>query len=256
MKEAIQILSYEQIEAFQKRGYLVLRNQLTAHDASVLRAECDRLLTLSEYTDPYNARVAYRHYPNNVKKIEKMDPVHDISPVMQALVNDERILGPLRDIYLDEPVLFKDKLIFKLPGADGYTMHQDAAYWQGFPMEGLISVMVAIDGATEENGGLELFPGYHDRFRSEVGVLRNMNEEEIAEIDASTGEIVETQPGDIILFHSFTPHQSGPNRSNVSRTQLFLTYSPSKNGQLYKAQYQHYKRYALKGKDLSLYHFR
>lgn len=134
-------------------------------------------------------------------------------------------------------------------------MHQDAAYWQGFPMEGLISVMVAIDGATEENGGLELFPGYHDRFRSEVGVLRNMNESEIAEIDASKGEIVETNPGDIILFHSFTPHQSGPNQSNISRTQLFLTYSPSKNGQLYKAHYQHYKRYALKGKDLSLYHF-
>ncbi|MBO9604830.1 MAG: phytanoyl-CoA dioxygenase family protein, partial [Paenibacillaceae bacterium] len=73
--------------------------------------------------------------------------------------------------------------------------------------------------------------------------------------DLSTGELVETNPGDIILFHSFTPHQSGPNTSNVSRKQMYLTYSPSKNGQLYKAHYQHYKRYALKGRDLSQYYF-
>lgn len=38
-------------------------------------------------------------------------------------------------------------------------MHQDASWWQGFPIEGLLSVMVAIDGATTANGGLELFPG-------------------------------------------------------------------------------------------------
>ncbi|TMV52818.1 hypothetical protein FE783_01055 [Paenibacillus mesophilus] len=59
--------------------------------------------------------------------MEKFDPLVDISPVFAALVWDESILSPLRDIYLDEPLLFKDKLIFKLPGMSGYTMHQDGA---------------------------------------------------------------------------------------------------------------------------------
>lgn len=254
MKQALNILTNEQIDSYNKNGYLVLRNVFSEAEAKVMQLECDRLLTPSPYVDSYNARVAYHTYAQG-QKIEKLDPVHDISPVLTALVRDERILAPLRDIYMDEPLLFKDKLIFKLPGTNGYTMHQDAAYWQVFPMEGLISVMVAIDGATKENGGLELFPGYHDRFRSEPGALRNMNAEEIAEIDLSTGELVETNPGDIILFHSFTPHQSGPNLSDVSRKQLYLTYSPSKNGQLYNAHYQHYKRYALKGKDISQYYF-
>ncbi|WP_127584942.1 phytanoyl-CoA dioxygenase family protein [Paenibacillus koleovorans] len=255
MKQALNILTNEQIDSYYKDGYLVLRNVFSEAEAKVMQLECERLLTPSPYTDSFNARVAYRNYPNDVVKIEKLDPVHDISPMFNSLVQDERILAPLRDIYMDEPLLFKDKLIFKLPGTNGYTMHQDAAYWQVFPMEGLISVMVAIDGATKENSGLELFPGYHDRLRSEPGSLRNMNAEEIAEIDPATGELVETNPGDIILFHSFTPHQSGANTANVSRKQMYLTYSPAKNGQLYKAHYQHYQRYALKGRDLSKYYF-
>ncbi|WP_164716325.1 phytanoyl-CoA dioxygenase family protein [Paenibacillus whitsoniae] len=253
--QKINILSYEQLESYKQKGYLVLRNVFSEQEARVLQAECDKLLTLEAYTTPRNVRAGHKGYTDGSIAIERLDPVHDISAVFADLVKDERILSPLRDIYLDEPKLFKDKLIFKLPGAKGYSMHQDASWWQGFPIEGLISVMVAIDGATVVNGGLELFPGYHDRLRSTPGELRNMNAEEIAEIDPSTGEIVETNPGDIILFHSFTPHQSGANTSDRSRKQLFLTYSPAKDGDLYKAHYQHYKRYALAGKDASEYYF-
>lgn len=251
----INILSNEQLKSYNEQGYLVLRNVFSEHEAKVLQAESDKLLTINQYTDIGNVRAGHKSYANGDVKIERMDPVHDISSVFADLVKDERILTPLRDIYSDEPLLFKDKLIFKLPGANGYTMHQDAAWWQGFPIEGLISVMIAIDGASVENGGLELFPGYHDRLRSEPGELRNMNKAEIEEIDLLTGEIVETNPGDVILFHSFTPHQSGANTSSNSRKQLFLTYSPSKNGQLYNAHYQHFKRYALEGKDLNQFYF-
>lgn len=249
MRQKLNILSNEQLQTYKEQGYLVLRGVFSEAEAKVMQQECDNLLTLSDYTNPKNIRAGYKHYANGEQKIERFDPVHDISPVYAALVKDERILAPLRDIYLDEPLLFKDKLIFKLPGANGYSMHQDAAWWQGFPMEGLVSVMVAIDGASTENGGLELFAGYHERLLSTPGELRNLNAEEIAGIDKDAGAIVETNPGDVIIFHSYTPHQSGPNLSNRSRKQLFLTYTPAKNGDLYKAHYQHYQRYSLLGKD-------
>ena len=242
-------LSYDTIEQYHRDGYLVLRGVFSAEEVKVWQAECDRLLKLDDYIDPLNVRVAYRKQDGK-QILEKFDPVHDLSPVFSALTQDERILSPLRDIYLDEPLLFKDKLIFKLPGVGGYSMHQDASWWQGFPYEGLISVMVAIDGADRENGGLELFPGYHTMgLLSTPGELRNMNEEETAKIDLSKGELIETQPGDLIFFHSLTPHRSGLNTSNRSRRQLYLTYSPSRNGQLYKAHYQHYVRYLTRGND-------
>ncbi|GAA3407847.1 phytanoyl-CoA dioxygenase family protein [Paenibacillus hodogayensis] len=241
------ILSYEQLEQYGRDGYLVLRGVFTREEAALWRAECERLLSLSDIVDPLNIRVGFRQVGEE-SAVERFDPLVDISPVFAGLVKDERILTPLRDIYLDEPLLFKDKLVFKLPGMSGYTMHQDGAWWQGFPIQGLISVMVAIDGASGENGGLELFPGYHDRLRSAAGELRNMNEAEIAEIDLAKGELVETEPGDIILFHSLAPHRSGSNTANYSRKQLYLTYSPSRNGQLYQAHYQHFHRYGARGK--------
>jgi ectoine hydroxylase-related dioxygenase (phytanoyl-CoA dioxygenase family) len=241
-------LSTDQLKQYKEQGYVILRGAFTRDEAEQWQEEADRLRASEEYQDPYNLRVGYRTV-DGTRILERFDPLRDISPLYAELSADERIVGPLRDIYEDEPKLFKDKLIFKLPGVSGYSMHQDAAWWQGFPIEDLISVMVAVDGAGEENGGLELFPGFHDRFRSTPGELRNMNKEEIAEIDLTTGEIPKTNPGDILIFHSFTPHRSGVNTSDRSRRQLYLTYSPAKHGDLYEAHYEHYHKYSVRNKS-------
>lgn len=239
----IAVMDDVQIAEYHSKGYMVLRGVLDAAEIAVLKAEVERLQATPYLVDRSNIRSAHRKV-NGERRLEKLDPVHDVSPALSALVRDERILSPLRDMYLDEPKLFKDKLIFKLPGQSGYGMHQDAGFWQGFPFESLISVMVAIDSATAENGGLEVFPGQHHQLLTTPGELRNMNADEIAKVDTSDGELVETQPGDMIFFGSLVPHRSGPNTANVSRTQLYLTYGPAAAGDLYTAHYQHYRRYA------------
>ena len=243
----ITVMDNETIADYHRKGYLVLREVFEPAEVQVLKSEVARLQTVPHLIDPNNVRSAHRNVKGE-RRLEKLDPVHDASPLLTALVQDERILSPLRDIFLDEPKLFKDKLIFKLPGQPGYGMHQDAGFWQGFPYQQLVSVMVAIDAATEENGGLEVIPGHHDRLRSVPGELRNMTEEEIALVDTSGAELVATQPGDIIIFGALVPHRSGPNRANVSRTQLYLTYNPAAAGDLYTAHYQHYRRYAFLSK--------
>lgn len=234
-------------EIFNEKGYAVLRGLFTEDEVAQWQQESDRLLGLSDIIQEENLRVGFRTRSDGERYVEKIDPLVDISPVFQALAKDERILSALRAIYNDEPVLFKDKLIFKMPGVTGYTMHQDASWWQGFPIESLISVMVAIDGADRENGGLELFWGYHDRFLSTPGELRNLNAEETALIDEARGELVETNPGDIILFHSLAPHRSGQNLSNRWRRQLYLTYNAAEHGDLYAAHYKHYHEYVQRG---------
>lgn len=236
-------------ERFNETGYLIVRGAFSQEEVAEWQKECDRLLSLDEIIHEDNLRVGFRRRQSGERYIEKFDPLVDISPVFQALSRDERILAPLRAIYDDEALLFKDKLIFKLPGVAGYTMHQDAAYWQPFPYHSLISVMVAIDGADAENGALELFAGYHDRLLSTPGELRNMNEEEIKLIDERTGEMAVTNPGDIVLFHSLAPHRSGYNVSNRTRRQLYLTYCAAKHGDLYAAHYEHFRDYALRGRS-------
>jgi hypothetical protein len=58
----------------------------------------------------------------------------------------------------------KDKLVFKSPGAYGYSVHQDYTVWHELPVpaDGLLSVLLAIDPSNGSNGGVEFYPGLHD----------------------------------------------------------------------------------------------
>jgi ectoine hydroxylase-related dioxygenase (phytanoyl-CoA dioxygenase family) len=88
-----------------------------------------------------------------------MDPVVDLSEMFRTLAEDDRVRGIARDIFDDEALLFKDRLIYKMIGMPGYPIHQDYSWWQEFPTD-LVNIAIAIDPADAENGALELFPGH------------------------------------------------------------------------------------------------
>ena len=88
-----------------------------------------------------------------------------------------------------EARLFKDKLIFKAPGVAGYDMHQDWAWgWQRLcPADDILSISIQIDGASSDNGGIELFPGYHQQLLTPPGMATNFRPKELAQIDLDGG---------------------------------------------------------------------
>jgi ectoine hydroxylase-related dioxygenase (phytanoyl-CoA dioxygenase family) len=200
-----------------------------------MAVECDRLLE-QDWVDRANVRTPFRM--NSEVTPERIDPVVDVSPMFSQLVHDERITGVLRAVWNDETVLFKDKLIFKSPGVDGYTMHQDYAWgWQDLcGADDILSVSIQIDGADTSNGCIELFPGMHRELLTPRGMQTNFRAEELAQIDVSRGQKIETQPGDVLIFHALAPHQSGKNTANYSRRSLYLTYNKAGVGNM-KAQY-------------------
>ncbi|MDQ2922118.1 MAG: phytanoyl-CoA dioxygenase family protein [Acidobacteriota bacterium] len=225
-----------QIDSYRRKGYMVLRRVFSADEVTVWDVESKRLLKLGLGHEDNWRTVLYRN-PIGFAVVDRLNPVIDISAIFKLLVQDKRILQPLRELYGEDMLLFKDKLIYKMPGVAGYQMHQDYSSWQVFPRD-LVNVIVSIDGADADNGGVEFFPGYHDRLLSTKGELRYMSEEESKQIDLSTGEAVKTDPGDVIIFDCMTPHRSGVNNANRLRRQLYLTYSSASNGDLYRAQLQ------------------
>jgi hypothetical protein len=227
-------LGRAEIDGYRRKGYAVLRRVFAADEVAAWEAESRRLLSLGLAHEDNWRTVLYRS-PAGLAVVDRINPVIDISPVFASLVRDERILRPLSDLYGERMLLFKDKLIYKMPGVAGYEMHQDYSSWQTFPKD-LVNVIVSIDGADEDNGGVEFFPGYNDRLLSTVGELRYMSAEEAGQIDLSRGEVLKTEPGDVVVFDCMTPHRSGVNRSNRLRRQLYLTYSSAHNGDLYRAQ--------------------
>ncbi len=239
-------ISPEQVRGYWEKGWLALPALFSADEVAAWDAECRRLLAL-DLVQPNNLRTRFRTVSGQ-SLIEKFDPVLDISPLFSRVANDPRILQPLQAIFNDRPALFKDKLIFKLPTMTGYTMHQDQAWWQMCPADDILSVSIAIDAATPENGCIELFPALHRTLLTPAGQLRNMNQAEIQQhIDLSAAHPIASRPGDVLIFHAQTPHRSGPNTTSTSRRSLYLTYTAARVGDLYKAHRDHYLAYATAG---------
>jgi hypothetical protein len=232
------ILTREQVREYRQKGYLILQRVFDVGSVNAWRTECDRLLRLG-LEDEHNLRTIIRPDLSGKKLVERFDPVLDLSPVFKRLSKEERILGPLRELYQDDMLLFKDKIIFKLPGAPGYPMHQDYSWWQGFPRD-LVNVLISIDGSDATNGAIEIISGYHNRLLSTPGELRQMSDDEAKQIEPNHAEVIRAQPGDVLIFDCLTPHRSGPNESNRSRRHLYLTYSAGKYGDLYQAQFEYY----------------
>ena len=95
--------------------------------------------------------------------------------------------------------------------------------------------MVAIDPATRRSGTLELFPGYHHAILPEPADDPYAADPD--SIDLSCGEIVELEPGDVVVFHSATPHRSATNLSDKARRIAYLSYNHHDYGDLYGSYY-------------------
>ncbi len=157
-----------------------------------------------------------------LNRVENFLPYH---PGLDALAQ-----GPLTEaasLLFGEPaVLFKDKINLKLPGGDGFKAHQDmAARWDRWGSLH-ITAMVAVDPADAENGPLEFVPGRHRE-----GLLGPMDQP-LADDAFPPGSYrpLFAAPGDLVLFDSYAPHRSGPNRSPRSRRLLYLTWNRASEG--------------------------
>ncbi len=236
-------LSEEQLGQFWSLGYISLPGLFTAAEAAEFSSEADRI-----YNDPRaeEMNIRYDFSPENKadaakgKVLWKVDPFHDLSEVFTAMVRDRRICDALASIYGGrEPRLFKDKLIYKPPHTHGNRLHQDYTWWQGFPTS-LISVVIGIDAANEENGCTVVYPGYERGYITTPGKFEFVPAEKV---DPATAVRNLTKPGDVLMFHCFTPHEAGPNNTNHFRRQVFLTYNDSADGEHYQEHYEHFRWY-------------
>lgn len=227
---------------YRDTGFLNLPGLIPAAEIAVIAAAIDELPRRhAALLDERNARFEFAN-----GQVWKWDPVTDLCPEIDALAHDRRILDIVAALYDGrEPLLFKDKLILKPAGTRGNGLHQDWTWWQGFPKT-LLTVTISIDAGTRENGCTEIYPGLHTR-----GLLHAPGELAFLPDEAVAGrepQYFESFPGDVAIFHCFTPHRAGENRSAKPRRQLFLTYNDSADGDLYAAHYRHMLGYR-KGDD-------
>jgi hypothetical protein len=230
-------------DQYAARGYAILSGFFSPAFMKGVQRECDRLVA-SEHVHPDNIRSPFQKTSGATP--ERIDPVADISPLFARLVRHPRLAQAVEACIGGASVLFKDKLILKPPGMDGYALHQDHAWWTRFvPADKpMVSAMLAVDDAGAKSGALQVFP----RMDRLAAVDRYMNKEESRESRAAApGETLALKAGDVVLFSSLTPHCSGPNLSDSYRRALFLTYNTVDQGSLRDRYYKYYIERETKG---------
>ncbi len=216
-------------ERYARDGFVTLGGVFSPDEMAALAREAERLWQRADLIDSDNIRCRWQnHCETGECRFDCFDPVIDLSPAFAKLARDERILGAVSGLYEQPACLFKDKLIFKPPGAVGYGLHQDYISWDSFP-ESFVTVIVAIDPSGADNGATEVFPGYHQFgcLSARDGMYHELTE---AQVDLSKGVTLDLEPGDIAIFSGFTPHRSGPNRSGRWRRVAYLSYNAASDG--------------------------
>ena len=218
-----------QVAQYHADGFLVVRQVFAPDRIAELEAEADRLRARFDLIDPNNIRCRWQdHVTTGECRFDCFDPVIDLSAACERAARDAKLLDIVSALYGEPACLFKDKLIFKPAGALGYQLHQDYISWKSFPTS-FLTVIVAIDAADAANGATEVFPGYHRQgcLSQHDGNYHQLPDDAV---DLSAGVVLELEPGDVAMFSGYTPHRSGPNRSDQSRRLLYLSYNAASEG--------------------------
>ena len=226
-----QLFSPQQINAYHKDGYVVVRNFCS-------KEEIDHLYTIAVQDDAMRKNALDLNDESGKKTRLSLwfTPGND---AFGYLTRSERMVHRVAQLVdSDAPVChFHSKLMQKEPRVGGaWEWHQDYGYWYKnqfmFPDQ-LISVMVALTVANKENGCLQVIKGSHKLGRVNHGFAGEQvgADMEMVNHALKTMELVyvELQPGDTLFFHSNILHRSEANLSEKPRWSLISCYNSLSN---------------------------
>jgi ectoine hydroxylase-related dioxygenase (phytanoyl-CoA dioxygenase family) len=200
--------------------------------AAMVHASEEYAIDGNVYREAGGATIQLEHEPGS-QTIRVIEPFHHLDEHMDRLLDDARIVEPMRELVRDERVaLFTDKLNLKRPREGSrFRWHQDSPYWAHFfhELDRLPNVLVTLDDADEHNGCFRVIRGSHRR-----GMLPGCEGEgrlgplftDPRAFDEADQVPFAVAAGSLVFFSPHTVHGSQPNRSDASRRAIVLTYQP------------------------------
>ncbi|MFN8001087.1 MAG: phytanoyl-CoA dioxygenase family protein [Acidobacteriota bacterium] len=246
-------LTAEQLNRYQRDGFLVLENFATRAECEALQqraaelvAEFDPQGVISIFSTREQTRQSDEYFLTSGDKIRFFfeeeafsadgqlrqakehslnkigHALHDLDPVFSAFSRKPALADIATDLGYQQPLLLQSMYIFKQPNIGGeVTCHQDATFLFTEPLS-VTGCWFALEDATQENGCLWAIPGGHraglrKRFvRADNGGTRFELLDESPWPDDLLLPLAVPQ-GTLILLHGLLPHLSYANRSPKSR---------------------------------------
>ncbi|MBF8191113.1 phytanoyl-CoA dioxygenase family protein [Nonomuraea sp. K274] len=152
-------------------------------------------------------------------------------PFWVRLVGDERLLDVAELFVGPDIALFASHYISKPPFSGMPVLwHQDGAYWPLEPMR-VVTLWLAVDEATPENGCLRVIPGSHSEnlheLRQRDDIDNVLGSESAVTVNESKAVDLVLSPGDVEVHHPNILHGSDANTSPRRRCGLTIRYIPT-----------------------------
>jgi ectoine hydroxylase-related dioxygenase (phytanoyl-CoA dioxygenase family) len=236
----------EQKTVFEEEGYLVVENLLSPEELVECQAEILRLHKLAAeleakgenghfQREPYaknesQEMASQRVADDGLPVLRKAENTRQYSEVFRRLSVHPKLIQVVQNLLGPDLLLFRSTLMFK-PAFHGsaHGIHQDSAYWPMEPPK-LVTVSIALNDATPENGCFKVIPQSHKWGLQSWGHIARKQDESLTDHedrDFSDQIDVPLSAGSALFFHSLMAHGSGPNQSpNPRNTALYAYFSP------------------------------
>lgn len=250
-------LSDEEKAAYAADGFLVRRAVFSPAEVDELRDAVERAaarafelcahgttyhLDGKRFVDAGHVTVQFEHQPGS-DTIRVIEPVHELDERLDRLLDDARIVEPMRDLVgAAELAVWTDKLNLKRAReGSGFGWHQDSPYWihDCGHVDQLPNVMVTLDDADEQNGCFRVVRGSHRR-----GCLAGTADgtqlggffTDPTSFDERDQVAMVAPAGSLVFFSPHSVHGSLANPSDRPRRALVLTYQPAGHPMLKSGQ--------------------
>lgn len=232
-------LTEEQVENFQKNGFLVIEDFLSHEElehwrSTVMNAVKNR---------------AGQKMPGKDLKTGEADGINEdadyFGKVFDQLLNLWQTDDGVKDLMLDERIgnmaaklagvegirIWHDQALFKRPWANPTSWHLDTPFWS-FSDRKALSIWIALDDATLENGCLFFIPGtYQETTFENKGIGKNMDGIfEVYPQFAKVNSVAAPMKAGSCSFHNgLTIHGANANMTSGYRRAMTCAYMPDGN---------------------------
>ncbi len=232
-------LTAEQIAQFERDGFLFIEGFLDAEETRLLQEACKKDAILQ--ANAMDVKDSQGRRTNLSLWNHPGDDIYGMIARSHRMVDStEQLLG-------DEVYHYHSKLSAKQPRVGGaWEWHQDYGYWyqNGCLFPDMLSVFIAVDPCTRENGCMQVIRGTHRLGRIEhnfsgeqTGANRQRVDECLKRFDLIYCEMA---PGTALFFHSNLLHCSAANESEHPRWGLICCYNTKHNDPAWE---HHHPRY-------------
>jgi ectoine hydroxylase-related dioxygenase (phytanoyl-CoA dioxygenase family) len=223
------------LEHYREHGYAVVRGVFAPSEVAELAAAFDRLyargLTYPKSFRHQNVLFRVAGDGTGGRVVRMVQWPSYIEPVLARYRTDPRLLAILAPLLGRDLKQIINQMHWKPPGIRGgeFGYHQDirfrrprAAYRA--PATSYVQTGIAIDPHDARNGAMTMLPGSHRRGELQLTADGRVMDRALSDadlralgLDPAAKVDLCLEPGDVALWHLYTVHGSGPNRSDRDR---------------------------------------